>query len=298
MGIQQCFLCGLCYAWLIVCQNAGQEANDLAKNALVVVEGKGDAKVVFNGGKVDAISPKVGIPYVYSALLSSNCKAEFNGGEFEGLVGFTYATRTDGISKPKAVINGGKFKGGIVVKKGSETITLGRSFPISIRGGSFGRGLFTENFALSSSEQTPENFAFAAMFPERTALLRPDERTRLIYRQKDVKTEYMANSVSKEYLIALSTKNLDDYKRVAFSSYSGTAYTDVCTNAFGLVKVEVNGAPTYVPHQMDVTGGYSGAPLYALSPKKQLRFYWNPLPQAMRDAGRSRLAPTLWRAHR
>ena len=268
--------------------------NGLAKNSIVVVEGKGDAKVVFNGGKVDAISPKVGIPYVYSALLSSNCKAEFNGGEFEGLVGFTYATRTDGISKPKAVINGGKFKGGIVVKKGSETITEGRSFPISIRGGSFGRGLFTENFALSSSEQTMENFAFAAMFPERTALLRPDERTRLIYRQKDVKTEYMANSVSKEYIIALSTKNLDDYKRVAFSSYSGTAYTDVCTNAFGLVKVEVNGAPAYVPHQMDVTGGYSGAPLYALSPKKQLRFYWNPLPQAMRDAGyRLKISYTL-----
>ena len=57
--------------------------NGLAKNSIVVVEGKGDAKVVFNGGKVDAISPKVGIPYVYSALLSSNCKAEFNGGEFE-----------------------------------------------------------------------------------------------------------------------------------------------------------------------------------------------------------------------
>lgn len=261
--------------------------NGLAKNSVVVVEGKGDAKVVFNGGKVDAISPKVGIPYVYSALLSSGCKAEFNGGEFEGLVGFTYATRTDGKSKPNAVINGGKFKGGIVVKKGSETITLGRSFPISIQGGSFGRGIFTENFALSSSEQTPENFAFAAMFPERTALLRPDERPRLIYRQKDVKTEYMANSISKEYLIALSTKNLDDYKRVAFSSYSGTAYTDVCTNAFGLVKVEVNGAPAYVPHQMDVTGGYSGAPLYALSPKKQLRFYWVPLPQAMKDAGYS-----------
>lgn len=268
--------------------------NGLAKNSIVVVEGKGDAKVVFNGGKVDAISPKVGIPYVYSALLSSNCKAEFNGGEFEGLVGFTYATRTDGISKPKAVINGGKFKGGIVVKKGSETITEGRSFPISIRGGSFGRGLFTENFALSSSEQTLENFAFAAMFPERTALLRPDERIRLIYRQKDVKTEYMANSVSKEYIIALSTKNLDDYKRVAFSSYSGTAYTDVCTNAFGLVKVEVNGEPAYVPHQMDVTGGYSGAPLYALSPKKQLRFYWNPLPQVMRDAGyRQKIKYTL-----
>ena len=268
--------------------------NGLAKNSLVVVEGKGDAKVVFNGGKVDAISPTVGIPYVYSALLSSNCKAEFNGGEFEGLVGFTYATRTDGKSKPNAVINGGKFKGGIVVKKGSETITLGRSFPISIQGGSFGRGLFTENFALSSSEQTPENLAFAAMFPERTALLRPDERPRLIYRQKDVKTEYMANSISKEYLIALSTKNLDDYKRVAFSPYSGTAYTDVCTNAFGLVKVEVNGAPAYVPHQMDVTGGYSGAPLYALSPKKQLRFYWNPLPQAMRDAGyRLKISYTL-----
>ena len=46
--------------------------NGLAKNSIVVVEGKGDAKVVFNGGKVDAISPKVGIPYVYSALLSSN----------------------------------------------------------------------------------------------------------------------------------------------------------------------------------------------------------------------------------
>ena len=268
--------------------------NGLAKNILVVVEGKGNAKVTFNGGKVEAISPKVGIPYVYSALLSSDCKAEFNGGEFEGLVGFTYAARTDGKSKPNAVINGGKFKGGIVVKKGSETITLGRSFPISIRGGSFGRGLFTENFALSSSEQTPENFAFAAMFPERTALLRPDERPRLIYRQKDVKTEYMANSISKEYLIALSTKNLDDYKRVAFSPYSGTAYTDVCTNAFGLVKVEVNGAPAYVPHQMDVTGGYSGAPLYALSPKKQLRFYWNPLPQAMRDAGyRLKISYTL-----
>lgn len=268
--------------------------NGLAKNSIVVVEGKGDAKVVFNGGKVDAISPKVGIPYVYSALLSSNCKAEFNGGEFEGLVGFTYATRTDGISKPKAVINGGKFKGGIVVKKGSETITEGRSFPISIRGGSFGRGLFTENFALSSSEQTLENFAFAAMFPERTALLRPDERTRLIYRQKDVKTEYMANSVSKEYLIALSTKNLDDYKRVAFSSYSGTAYTDVCTNAFGLVKVEVNGEPAYVPHQMDVTGGYNGAPLYMINPNKRLRFYWNPLPQAMRDAGyRQKIKYTL-----
>ena len=268
--------------------------NGLAKNSIVVVEGKGDAKVVFNGGKVDAISPKVGIPYVYSALLSSNCKAEFNGGEFEGLVGFTYATRTDGISKPKAVINGGKFKGGIVVKKGSETITEGRSFPISIRGGSFGRGLFTENFALSSSEQTMENFAFAAMFPERTALLRPDERTRLIYRQKDVKTEYMANSVSKEYIIALSTKNLDDYKRVAFSSYSGTAYTDVCTNAFGLVKVELNGEPTYVPHQMDVTGGYSGAPLYMINPNKRLRFYWNPLPQAMRDAGyRQKIKYTL-----
>lgn len=268
--------------------------NGLAKNSIVVVEGKGDAKVVFNGGKVDAISPKVGIPYVYSALLSSNCKAEFNGGEFEGLVGFTYATRTDGISKPKAVINGGKFKGGIVVKKGSETITEGRSFPISIRGGSFGRGLFTENFALSSSEQTLENFAFVAMFPERTALLRPDERTRLIYRQKDVKTEYMANSVSKEYLIALSTKNLDDYKRVAFSSYSGTAYTDVCTNAFGLVKVEVNGEPAYVPHQMDVTGGYSGAPLYMINPNKRLRFYWNPLPQAMRDAGyRQKIKYTL-----
>lgn len=268
--------------------------NGFAKNSIVVVEGKGDAKVVFNGGKVDAISPKVGIPYVYSALLSSNCKAEFNGGEFEGLVGFTYATRTDGISKPKAVINGGKFKGGIVVKKGSETITEGRSFPISIRGGSFGRGLFTENFALSSSEQTLENFAFAAMFPERTALLRPDERTRLIYRQKDVKTEYMANSVSKEYLIALSTKNLDDYKRVAFSSYSGTAYTDVCTNAFGLVKVEVNGEPAYVPHQMDVTGGYNGAPLYMINPNKRLRFYWNPLPQAMRDAGyRQKIKYTL-----
>lgn len=268
--------------------------NGLAKNSIVVVEGKGDAKVVFNGGKVDAISPKVGIPYVYSALLSSNCKAEFNGGEFEGLVGFTYATRTDGISKPKAVINGGKFKGGIVVKKGSETITEGRSFPISIRGGSFGRGLFTENFALSSSEQTLENFAFAAMFPERTALLRPDERTRLIYRQKDVKTEYMANSVSKEYIIALSTKNLDDYKRVAFSSYSGTAYTDVCTNAFGLVKVEVNGEPAYVPHQMDVTGGYSGAPLYMINPNKRLQFYWNPLPQAMRDAGyRQKIKYTL-----
>ena len=268
--------------------------NGLAKNSIVVVEGKGDAKVVFNGGKVDAISPKVGIPYVYSALLSSNCKAEFNGGEFEGLVGFTYATRTDGISKPKAVINGGKFKGGIVVKKGSETITEGRSFPISIRGGSFGRGLFTENFALSSSEQTLENFAFAAMFPERTALLRPDERTRLIYRQKDVKTEYMANSISKEYIIALSTKNLDDYKRVAFSSYSGTAYTDVCTNAFGLVKVEVNGEPAYVPHQMDVTGGYSGAPLYMINPNKRLRFYWNPLPQAMRDAGyRQKISYTL-----
>ena len=268
--------------------------NGLAKNSIVVVEGKGDAKVVFNGGKVDAISPKVGIPYVYSALLSSNCKAEFNGGEFEGLVGFTYATRTDGISKPKAVINGGKFKGGIVVKKGSETITEGRSFPISIRGGSFGRGLFTENFALSSSEQTMENFAFAAMFPERTALLRHDERTRLIYRQKDVKTEYMANSVSKEYLIALSTKNLDDYKRVAFSSYSGTAYTDVCTNAFGLVKVEVNGEPAYVPHQMDVTGGYNGAPLYMINPNKRLRFYWNPLPQAMRDAGyRQKIKYTL-----
>lgn len=268
--------------------------NGLAKNSIVVVEGKGDAKVVFNGGKVDAISPMVGIPYVYSALLSSDCKAEFNGGEFEGLVGFTYAARTDGKSKPNAVINGGKFKGGIVVKKGSETITLGRSFPISIRGGSFGRGLFTENFALSSSEQTPENLAFAAMFPERTALLRPDERTRLIYRQKDVKTEYMANSVSKEYLIALSTKNLDDYKRVAFSSYSGTAYTDVCTNAFGLVKVEVNGEPAYVPHQMDVTGGYSGAPLYMINPNKRLRFYWNPLPQAMRDAGyRQKIKYTL-----
>ena len=48
------------------------------------------------------------------------------------------------------------------------------------------------------------------MFPERTALLRPDERTRLIDRQKDIKTEYMANSISKEYIIALSTKNLDD----------------------------------------------------------------------------------------
>ena len=265
--------------------------NGLAKNSIVVVEGKGDAKVVFNGGKVDAISPMVGIPYVYSALLSSNCKAEFNGGEFEGLVGFTYAARTDGKSKPNAVINGGKFKGGIVVKKGSETITLGRSFPISIQGGSFGRGLFTENFALSSSEQTPENFAFAAMFPERTALLRPDERTRLIYRQKDVKSEYMTSSISKEYIIALSTKNLDDYKRVAFSSYSGTAYTDVCTNAFGLVKVEVNGAPAYVPHQMDVTGGYNGAPLYALN---RIQFYWSPLPQAMRDAGyRQKISYTL-----
>ena len=94
--------------------------NGLAKNSIVVVEGKGDAKVVFNGGKVDAISPMVGIPYVYSALLSSNCKAEFNGGEFEGLVGFTYAARTDGKSKPNAVINGGKFKGGIVVKKGKK----------------------------------------------------------------------------------------------------------------------------------------------------------------------------------
>ena len=31
--------------------------NGLAKNSIVVVEGKGDAKVVFNGGKVDAISP-------------------------------------------------------------------------------------------------------------------------------------------------------------------------------------------------------------------------------------------------
>lgn len=265
--------------------------NGLAQNSIVVVEGKGDAKVVFNGGKVDAISPKVGISYVYSALLSSDCKAEFNGGEFEGLVGFAYATRSDGKSKPKAVINGGKFKGGIVVKKGSETITEGRSFPISIRGGSFGRGLFTENFVLSSSEQTLENFAFAAMFPERTALFRPDELPRLIYRQKDIKSEYMTTSVSKEYLIALSTKNLDDYKRVAFSSYSGTAYTDVCTNAFGLIKVEVNGAPAYVPHQMDVTGGYSGAPLYAIN---QIKVYWTPLPQAMRDAGyRQKIKYTL-----
>ena len=265
--------------------------NGLAKHSIVVVEGKGDAKVVFNGGKVDAISPKVGIPYVYSALLSSNCKAEFNGGEFEGLVGFTYATRTDGKSKPNAVINGGKFKGGIVVKKGSETITEGRSFPISILGGSFGRGLFTENFTLSSSEQTLENFAFAAMFPERTALLRPGERPRLIYRQKDIKSEYMTTSISEEYIIALSTKNLDDYKNVAFSPYSGTAYTDVCTNAFGLVKVEVNGAPTYVPHQMDVTGGYNGAPLYAVN---RIQFYWNPLPQAMRDAGyRQKIRYTL-----
>ncbi len=58
--------------------------NGLAKNSIVVVEGKGDAKVVFNGGKVDAISPKVGIPYVYSALLSSNCKAEFNAASSRG----------------------------------------------------------------------------------------------------------------------------------------------------------------------------------------------------------------------
>ena len=83
--------------------------NGLAKNSIVVVEGKGDAKVVFNGGKVDAISPKVGIPYVYSALLSSNCKAEFNGGEFEGLVGFTYATRTDGIK----AVQGSVFSAGM-----------------------------------------------------------------------------------------------------------------------------------------------------------------------------------------
>ena len=33
--------------------------NGLAKNSIVVVEGKGDAKVVFNGGKVDAIRPAV-----------------------------------------------------------------------------------------------------------------------------------------------------------------------------------------------------------------------------------------------
>ena len=58
--------------------------------------------------------------------------------------------------------------------------------------------------------------------------------------------------------------------------------------------MEVNGAPAYVPHQMDVTGGYSGAPLYALNPKKQLRFYWNPLPEAMRDAGyRQKIKYTL-----
>lgn len=56
--------------------------NGITKNIIVVVEGKGGARVVFNGGKIETLSRKVGIPYVYSALLSSNCKAEFNGGEF------------------------------------------------------------------------------------------------------------------------------------------------------------------------------------------------------------------------
>lgn len=139
--------------------------NGLAKNSIVVVEGKGDAKVVFNGGKVDAISPKVGIPYVYSALLSSNCKAEFNGGEFEGLVGFTYATRTDGKSKPNAVINAGKFKGGIVVKKGSETITEGRTFPISIRGGSFGRRPLHGEFRAQQQRADPGKLCLCRNVP-------------------------------------------------------------------------------------------------------------------------------------
>ena len=37
--------------------------NGLAKNSIVVVEGKGDAKVVFNGGKVDAIIVTGGIAH-------------------------------------------------------------------------------------------------------------------------------------------------------------------------------------------------------------------------------------------
>ena len=191
---------------------------------------------------------------------------------------------------PNAVIRNGKFKGGIVVKAGAD-VKSDEYFPIRILGGKIGRGLFTEGFELRSDMQTANNIAFASIFPERTALLRPGELPRLIYRQKDIKSEYMTTSISEEYIIALSTKNLDDYKNVAFSPYSGTAYTDVCTNAFGLVKVEVNGAPTYVPHHMDVTGGYNGAPLYAVN---RIQFYWNPLPQAMRDAGyRQKIKYTL-----
>lgn len=258
--------------------------NGSSRNSLVVVQGGKDAKLYFNGGKIDARAPRIGIPYVYSALLMSNSHAEFNGGEYEGLVGFTYPPRSNGIYMPNAVIRNGKFKGGIVVKAGAD-VKSDEYFPIRILGGKIGRGLFTEGFELRSDMQTANNIAFASIFPERTALLRPGETPRLIYRQKDIQSEYMSTSISKEYLIALSVSNLSDYRTIAFTPYPRTVYTEVYCNAFGMKGLKFDNKWHTLPHQMDV-GGYAAAPLFLIKPNnRHLYFWWFDLPRQMEEAG-------------
>ena len=248
------------------------------------MQGGKDAKLYFNGGKIDARAPRIGIPYVYSALLMSNSHAEFNGGEDEGLVGFTYPPRSNGIYMPNAVIRNGKFKGGIVVKAGAD-VKSDEYFPIRILGGKIGRGLFTEGFELRSDMQTANNIAFASIFPERTALLRPGETPRLIYRQKDIQSEYMSTSISKEYLIALSVSNLSDYRTIAFTPYPRTVYTEVYCNAFGMKGLKFDNKWHTLPHQMDV-GGYAAAPLFLIKPNnRHLYFWWFDLPRQMEEAG-------------
>ena len=246
--------------------------NGSSRNSLVVVQGGKDAKLYFNGGKIDARAPRIGIPYVYSALLMSNSQAEFNGGEYEGLVGFTYPPRSNGIYMPNAVIRNGKFKGGIVVKAGAD-VKSDEYFPIRILGGKIGRGLFTEGFELRSDMQTANNIAFASIFPERTALLRPGETPRLIYRQKDIQSEYMSTSISKEYLIALSVSNLSDYRTIAFTPYPRTVYTEVYCNAFGMKGLKFDNKWHTLPHQMDV-GGYAAAPLFLIKPNNRHLYFW------------------------
>ena len=258
--------------------------NGSSRNSLVVVQGGKDAKLYFNGGKIDARAPRIGIPYVYSALLMSNSHAEFNGGEYEGLVGFTYPPRSNGIYMPNAVIRNGKFKGGIVVKAGAD-VKSDEYFPIRILGGKIGRGLFTEGFELRSDMQTANNIAFASIFPERTALLRPGETPRLIYRQKDIQSEYMSTSISKEYLIALSVSNLSDYQKTAFTPYPRTVYTEVYCNAFGVKGLKFDNKWHTLPHQMDVNG-YAAAPLFSITPNnRHLYFWWFYLPRQMEEAG-------------
>ena len=253
-----------------------------------VVQTSADKNVVtINGGIIAMGGKNITIKDSAAVMIQGNTRATFNGGSFSGWVGVQCSPSADALEKPRVFVNGGKFYGGFLVR--SAEVAEGKFFPIRITGGVFGRGLFSDGFELNGSEQTPGHLAYASMFPENTALIRDNDLTRLIYRQRDVKSGSSLQYRSKEYRIELSVKPISNYDR-PFTLYGNKGdYTTLHTDAFGLREVLLDGEAIAPKHIMDGASwvNVSSTPLYQLSNigYHNLYFRWNDLPKQMKDAG-------------